>query len=555
MLIELKTYFAKIKSALSYQIWILLAIIAVGVFLRSYNFHAWLDFGSDQVKDIAVVNSVVVDHLPWPAYGPDMSHSGEGGHSQRFLLGPMYYYFEIVAALLFGNYPDKLAYPDLFFSILSLPLFYYFLRKIFAVNLSLALTGLYAISFYALSFSHSAWNVNSIPFFSLLFLTALYEFILAKEDTHWGWIIALGIALGISVQLHAILMVLFPATLFFAWLIFLRKDLKIWKKMLLVILLMLILNLGQIVGESRNGFKNTQIFLGSLLSSSGSGNNIFIKLAIDLNCNIQVNGQFYEYIFSAKGDSVCDPTIIKALKQHLRGKTVVFGDKFYFVKIGLSLALSLIGYGLLGYCFKKETSKQKRQLWDLIILYIALSFLVLLPLEVDLLRYFVHVFFVPFLFLGLAVKCLSEKISSKVWSLGVAFLLFSFFCFLNLTAILKTATVYTAQKRIDLDFIILGELEASLNYMETEAVGQKEINFLCDKRQVLFCRSLEYIVKKRGTRFVKLSREDVIPADSLVFFLGPIPEKNDSDNVKMEKFNILGSEIFGEVGVYKLKVR
>ena len=82
---NLKEKFKKISKTA----WILLAIVLLGAFLRSYNLRSWLDFGSDQVKDFNIVNSVVNHQATWPLLGPDMSHSGAGGYKPRFLLGPM----------------------------------------------------------------------------------------------------------------------------------------------------------------------------------------------------------------------------------------------------------------------------------------------------------------------------------------------------------------------------------------------------------------------------------------------------------------------------------
>ena len=74
---------------ISKSVWILLAIILLGAFLRSYNFQSWLDFGSDQVNDATRVGAVVEGKAPWPAYGPDMGNSGTGGRENRFRVGPI----------------------------------------------------------------------------------------------------------------------------------------------------------------------------------------------------------------------------------------------------------------------------------------------------------------------------------------------------------------------------------------------------------------------------------------------------------------------------------
>ena len=172
--------------------------------MRSYHFHDWLDFESDQARDLSITEKVVDKGGSWPLLGPDMSHSQDG--SVRFHVGPIYYYFQIISGHIFGVHPETAAYPDLLFAILSIPLFYFFLKRYFSGNLSLALTGLYAVSFYIIQYSRFAYNTNPIPFFVILFLLSLLEFLEKREKVSWIWAVLAGIALGVGVQLHVTLL-------------------------------------------------------------------------------------------------------------------------------------------------------------------------------------------------------------------------------------------------------------------------------------------------------------------------------------------------------------
>ena len=102
-------------------------------FLRTYNFHDWLKFSNDQARDAFISSQAADKETAWPLVGPYMSYSGDGDHVEEnsFHLGPIYYYFQIVSAKIFGNYADKLAYPDVFFGVLSILLLYAFLRIYF----------------------------------------------------------------------------------------------------------------------------------------------------------------------------------------------------------------------------------------------------------------------------------------------------------------------------------------------------------------------------------------------------------------------------------------
>ena len=112
-------FIAKINKN-KWKIILFLLIFSVGIFLRSYHFRSWLDFESDQARDLSITEKVVDEGGSWPLLGPDMSHSQDG--SVRFHVGPMYYYFQIISGKFFGVRPETAAYPDLLFAILSIPI-------------------------------------------------------------------------------------------------------------------------------------------------------------------------------------------------------------------------------------------------------------------------------------------------------------------------------------------------------------------------------------------------------------------------------------------------
>ena len=470
-------------------IWILSAIVLFGAFLRFYNFHNWLDFGSDQVNDATRVGAVVEGKAPWPVYGPDMGNSGKGGRQNRFLLGPIYYDAEIISAKIFGNNPVSMAYPDLIFNILAIPLLFYFLRRIFDKNLSLALTGLYSVSFYALTFSHSAWNVNSIPFFSLLFFLSLYEFIVAKEKTHWGWIVALGVALGVGLQLHAILLVLFPATLFFASIFWLRKTPQAWKKLGAVLVIMVVLNTGQIIGEQQNGFRNSRIFFESATgSSTKSSDPLAVRIANGLSCNFQAN----TYMLSAVGDGNCE----FSLTQYLGGEgnkkiTKDIMQPMYIFKAIVCILFSLFGYFALINNFRKDDDKKRKYFFGLMMLYVTLSFFVMLPVLDAALRYFVHMIFLPLIFLGFAIEFLRQKFPKKYVVIGFAII--AMFVATNVRAIYHEVNVEFSDTRI-----VLGQVEAMVDYMISQSGGQKEVYLFTASKSDDYFKSLQYVANEKN---------------------------------------------------------
>lgn len=109
---------------------IFVLILAMGLFLRTYKFHDWLYFSSDQVRDANLVSSYLKGDSLLPLLGPTMRKSTDS-KAELFHLGPIYYHFQILSAKIFGNYPDKLAYPDLLFFFWCYNFILFFSQKVF----------------------------------------------------------------------------------------------------------------------------------------------------------------------------------------------------------------------------------------------------------------------------------------------------------------------------------------------------------------------------------------------------------------------------------------
>ena len=406
--------FLKIKNA-SWHLWVLSVLIFIGIFLRVYHFQDLLVFASDQARDLNIVKNVVENKASWPLLGPDMT----GG--QGFRLGPIYYYFQIISAKIFGVGAAQQAYPDVLFGVLSIPLLYYFLRRYFSKNAALLTTGLYVFSYYVIEYSRFAWNVNLIPFFVLLFLLSLYEFLIQAEKTNWGWILLLGISLGVGVQLHAIILLLLPAVVFFSFAFLVRNNRKVWRRCAVVIMIALVLNLGQFMNEQRTGFANTKTFLNAFVfKSERTGGSALKGLTLDVACNAQAN----MHIVSSLGNkNICDFLYGNEQSTTYKTKIELNGDLLSLLGKFISLLFSVVGIGFLLHYFKIEQDRKKYFL-GLLILYGTLYFLIMIPIAPgSRMRYYLPITFMPFVFLCFIYDFLAKKYPRKyAWAVGGIFL-------------------------------------------------------------------------------------------------------------------------------------
>jgi len=531
---KIKTYF----SSISRSVWILLLIVAVGVFLRTYQFHDWLHFGKDQARDAIITQSVARGESAWPLLGAAMGNTS-------FKIGPAYYYFQIISAKIFGQDPSVLAYPDLIFSILSIPLIYLFLSRYFIKNLALVLSGLYAISYFSIEYARFAWNPNPIPFFTILFLLSLYEFFIAEEKTKWGWIIAVGVALGVGVQLHAIIMVLLPAVLFFAFLFLMIKNRKVWNKVAVIFLIAVVLNLPQIINEINTGFDNSKLFLKSFAgTSAGENGNLPEKIKLNIACHVQANAHMLTSLGDKYNCNFIDIIDNRVVSQDFENSIWLVIASFLF---------SIFGYVTLVYHAKKNTDKKKRYFLGLIILYCLLYFPLLLPaIEGASHRYFIGTIFVPYIFLGFLIEFIA-KINQKIAYQTMIILAVAFIAGTNIISIQAEAKQFDAKNRGDVEFAVLGELELMRDYIISNSQGQKEA-VLSGGSMYLprYAVALQYVAAEKNFIIIRgKSKNNSAQSGKLTFYIGKdaVPDSPKEIDGRV----VQGFKNFGQLGIYKLQ--
>ena len=540
----------KIKKALqkiSKTTGMLVAIVAVGIFLRTYQLHNWLYFYPDQARDLMIVDDYLTGRAELPLLGFKAA-------SSKFQLGAMYSYFQIMAAKTFGSSPATMAYPDVLFGILSIPLLYLFLKKYFDERFSLALTGLYSISFYAIRYSRFAWNSNPIPFFVLLFLLALWEFLVGKEKTAWRWIVALGIALGVGVQLHTVLLILLPLTLAAAFgYYFAVNQNKAWQKWLVILLVALILNTGQIISEMGSGFKNTKYFVRVLSDRSpNESSGVLQNLALDIICNAQANSL---YLSSFQNKDECDSLSYLKNGDYVNFNVAEYANTWTSMLAGLGLLI--FGYWQLVCCWRQEQVEKKKLFLGLNLVFGLLTFIVMFPIvgHNGQVRYFMPIIFLPFLFLGLAGKYFLAKFPRKhVWLLALLLVLVG----LNFFTILTEVSQLEAKTRSNAQYVVLGELEEVNQYIIAQSQPQKEAYvFGGQKYMQNFYRQLFYTAAQEDFNLNRVSRHpEDIPAEKPIFFIDQNPDATEIGKyltLPTEMgFKVLYHKNFGNVAVYRI---
>jgi len=172
-------------------IWIVL-IFLLGLFLRIYRQGQLLGFYYDQGRD-ALVAAEILSFTNLPAIGPTTGLSG-------IFLGPFWFYF-IAPFYLLGNGNPAIA--AMFVGLvdsLSIFLLYFLGKEFFDKKTGLIAAFLWAVSYYLVRSARWFSNPSPVPFFTLLLLFGLSQWLINKKNQ---WLPIIFTCLAIVTQLEA----------------------------------------------------------------------------------------------------------------------------------------------------------------------------------------------------------------------------------------------------------------------------------------------------------------------------------------------------------------
>lgn len=250
----------------------LVVIMSLGFFLRAYHFSDWLHFELDQARDSRVIDDAL-------SGGPgELTLLGPKAGGTSLRLAPGFYYLEYVSALLFGGTPDGMAVFVMVFSILSLPIFYLFIRRFFVWRIALGLTLLFSVSAYAVMYGRFAWNPNLIPFFVLLGFYALLRSVDPEELRRDRWFLVSVFSLALATHFHFLAFLALPIILLLFLLI--KRPKFTWKIWLLAFLIPIFLYMPLLLNERETGGINTQEFFKAVTEKSDNEKYSWLEKAI-----------------------------------------------------------------------------------------------------------------------------------------------------------------------------------------------------------------------------------------------------------------------------------
>ncbi len=253
----MKKYFNK-------TILFLILILLLAAFLRLYRISSHMGFLGDEGRDVLVAKDILSGQFT--LLGP-RSSAGD------FYMGPFYYYLITPFLLLFNYDPVGPAIMVALFGVATVLLVYIVGKNFFGRLTGLFAAALYAVSTLVLAYSHSSWNPDVLPFFSLLLIYTVFNVVTKSKP--WKHFLLIGILLGICLQLHYLSLFLAVIITVYIFIIQWQKNKKIifvpLFKNYLGILLGAVISLSPfILFELRHNFLNTKGILTFLFGNTVS---------------------------------------------------------------------------------------------------------------------------------------------------------------------------------------------------------------------------------------------------------------------------------------------
>lgn len=537
------------QNTVNWKSVVFLFVLVAAIFLRTYHFNDWLYFKMDQARDAFLIGNAVEngpEHLPLLG-----ARAGATEVEKGYLrLGPAYYYFQYLSGALFNSTrPYVFAYPDLFFSIIVIPLLYVFLRLYFSSWISLFIASMYALSFIIIQYSRFAWNPNALPFFAILVFFGLLKFLNSpdgKKRVIWIGLWALGLSIGSQLHFFGFFALagISAMVLFFhyqAWNVKTFFQTIAWKKIFqygsVALAVFLFLYSPVIISDIVKNGENS-INLISALANKPSDKPLMEKIPE----NISEQLKYY-----------CLITTSSCYGGTLR-------DNFF--PILFTAVIFLGGIAVTVFLWKKTLPGIRKDFLALVVIWAGVFFILSIPVAFQLRpRFFIVVFAVPFILLGFIFEYLEKIYPPHAKKIAAAITLIVIFSNIQGTrawfreqelsqrkSIVPKRTLILKRK----DGITLGQMDNAISYMYSLRKPDHTLYF--------YSKS-EYVMP---VKYLLFSKND--PA--LVYF--PLKLNGDPkaqyfsiDSVRNEdkalhkkygnSFTILSSRQFGQLVVHELE--
>lgn len=228
--------------------WILIAILFLGLFLRSYKSLTLFMYGHDQDLAAWIVNDILSGHMR--LIGQETSVGG-------VFIGGLYYYTLVPFYVLFGMSPVGGLALSIVLSGVAIVSYYWVFKTIFNKQVGLVVALMYSASFLIVMTDREAVPTMPVMLWSTWFLYGLWQILEGRQKR--GFVL-IGVLVGLIWHLNLGLLVLgslIPV-------VFFLSRMRDWKAMFTGVIVAIVTSLPLILFEVKHGFIQLKAILGSL---------------------------------------------------------------------------------------------------------------------------------------------------------------------------------------------------------------------------------------------------------------------------------------------------
>lgn len=256
---------------------LIICILLVAAYVRFYKIDQYMTFLGDEGRDAITIFNIL--HGKLTLLGPTASVGG-------FFMGPAYYYLVTPFFWLFNYSPVGPSVMVALLSVITVWLIYKIGTEFFSQKAGLIAAFLYALSPLVIIYSHSSWNPNVMPFFTLVTLYCLYK---GAQKNSIALLVLCGFLFGIDIQLHYVELFIGPVIILYVILmhVYALHTIFSWQLVQKVVRDGISIFIGFLLGfspflafEIRHEFLNSQSILQFIFQSgeTGASGNYFMTV-------------------------------------------------------------------------------------------------------------------------------------------------------------------------------------------------------------------------------------------------------------------------------------
>lgn len=177
---------------------VIILLVILGVFLRTYQFPERINFGMEQGMTLSMTASYI--HEKFSLLG--MSNVARVTHDGHMvLINPLYNYSLIPFMLVLGKNPITLSYLALWINLLTALVLYYVAQKVFNKRTAIFSSFFFLFNLTMIEHSLTLWIHNLVPLVGIL---SFYLLVKWQSNRSWAIVFVLGILSGLGYAMEYI---------------------------------------------------------------------------------------------------------------------------------------------------------------------------------------------------------------------------------------------------------------------------------------------------------------------------------------------------------------